>query len=292
MEYIKIKRSLENYTVRNIPESVLTVNASGDTVINESSPYYYYGTIPEYVIDENGKFVLDDFGQKIENTININVFLKQTLDDMGFFNDMDFVPHKTTLEQRPTDFNPFIDGRITGGTVDFYYTPPVTVTGTTDDTHLNHVKSLRVDANGNPIYVPDLNVSKDKENYFDGVIMSNSDYVIYKKNAEINNINSTGIQFKTYHKELVEKVNSLNETIVWRKTEWSSPNTGWNEFNTGLYANVKKDELLGIVFKPEITDDVFINRGVVDIFERNAVLSEIRSTNDLDNFRGGYLVSE
>ena len=59
-----------------------------------------------------------------------------------------------------------------------------------------------------------------------------------------------------------------------------------------LYANVKEEEFLGIVFPPEISDDVFINRGVADIFERNAILSEIKTTDDLDNFRGGYLVSE
>ncbi len=32
MDYLKIKRNLENYTVRNIPKSVIIVNASGETV--------------------------------------------------------------------------------------------------------------------------------------------------------------------------------------------------------------------------------------------------------------------
>ena len=189
MEYIKIKRSLENYTVRNIPQNVLVVNASGDTVINESSPNYYYGKIPEYKITDEGEFILDDFGQKIENTININIFLKQNLDDMGFFTDLEFTPKKP-ISQPPNDFNPFVDGRIAGGPVDFYYTPPITVTGTTDDSHLNYVKSKRVDSVGNPIYQQGLNVSKDK-NYFNGVITNNSQYTIYKKNAEIGDISGT-----------------------------------------------------------------------------------------------------
>ena len=290
MEYIKIKRSLEKYTVRNIPDNVLMVNASGETVINESSPNYYYGTIPEYKITDDGFFVLDSFGQKITNTIDINIFLKQNLDDMGFFNDLEFVPKKP-IPQPPNNFNPFIHGRIAGGPVDFYYTPPITVTGTTDDSHLNYVKSKRVDSVGNPIYQQGLNVAKNKD-YFDGVISNTAQYTIYKKNAEIGNISGTGIQFKTYTNDIVRKRNFLGEIETWGYTEWSSPNTGWNDTNIDLYANVKKEELLGIVFKPEITDDVFINRGVVDIFERNAILSEIKSTNDLDNLRGGYLVSE
>ncbi len=291
MEHIKIKRSLENYINRDIPQSVLVVNTSGETVINESSPNYYYGTIPEYKVTKEGDFVLDSFGQKIPNTIDIKIFLKQNLDDMGFFTDLEFVPKRPSLTQAPNNFNPFIDGRIAGGPIDFYYTPPVTVTGTTDDSHLNYVKTKRVDSNGKPIYQPNLNVSKDK-NYFNGVIVNNSEYTIYKKNAEMGDISGTGIQFKTFHNDIVKKRNFLNEIVTWGYTEWSSPNSGWNSTNVDLYANTKKEELLGIVFKPEVIDDVFINRGVVDIFERNAILSEIKSTNDLDNLRGGYLVSE
>ena len=71
-----------------------------------------------------------------------------------------------------------------------------------------------------------------------------------------------------------------------------SPMISLRSSNIDLYANVKEEEFLGIVFPPEISDDVFINRGVADIFERNAILSEIKTTDDLDNFRGGYLVSE
>ena len=75
MDYLKIKRNLENYTVRNIPKRLITVNASGDTVVNTSSPNYYYGQIPEYKIDKEGFFILDSAGKKIPNTIDINIFI-------------------------------------------------------------------------------------------------------------------------------------------------------------------------------------------------------------------------
>ena len=91
---------------------------------------------------------------------------------------------------------------------------------------------------------------------------------------------------------MIKSINNNNQTVTYKKTQFTANYGGKNENNIGVYANLKQEEFLGIVFKPEVTDDVFINRGVVDIFERNAILSEIKSTNDLDNLRGGYLVSE
>jgi hypothetical protein len=70
MKLIYRKRNLENYTVRNIPKSVLVKDSDGKTVIDESSPNYYYGTIPEYKIDREGNFILDSNGNKIVNTID------------------------------------------------------------------------------------------------------------------------------------------------------------------------------------------------------------------------------
>ena len=291
MDYLKIKRNLENYTVRNIPKSVIIVNASGETVVNTSSPYYYYGQIPNYKINKEGYFILDSNGDKIPNTIDIDVFITQEYDDMGIFTDKDFIPKTPPLTQPPSNFNPFLDGRIAGGPIDFYYTPPITVTGETDDSHLNYVKSLRVDSNGLPIYQPFLNVSKDK-NLFDGVTDNNTQRVKYKLRADINNIGGSGIGFTTYHQEFVKSTNIIGEDITWNKTTFNAVNGGWNSSNIDLYANVKEEEFLGVVFPPEISDDVFINRGVANIFERNAILSEIKTTDDLDNFRGGYLVSE
>ncbi len=52
---------------------------------------------------------------------------------------------------------------------------------------------------------------------------------------------------------------------------------------------MKKEEYLGVVFKPEVESVVFINRGIADIFERHAILSEIKTTNDIDTNRGGFI---
>ena len=289
MEYLKTKRNLENYTIRSIPDTVITTNSEGESVINESSSHYYYGTIPEFKINKEGNFILNPYGQKIKNTIDINIFLRQDLDDMGIFTNSNFISKKPYLNQKPPDFNSFIYGRLPAADVSFYYSPLITTTGTTDDSTLKVVSSLRVDQNGQPIYVPNLNVSKDVKNTFNGVIYENSDLINYKIGCDVVDISSTGVEFNTYKNKFVRTKNIDGENVSWRKTTFESVNGGWNMTNTSLFANYKKEEYLGVVFPPEISKEVFINRGIADIFERHSILSEIKTTDDIDNFRGGYL---
>lgn len=289
MEIIRKKRNLENYTVRNIPKSVLIKNSEGKTVIDENNPNYYYGKIPDFKIDEEGNFLLNPFGQKIINTINIDLFLTQNIDDMGIFTDEKFIPKEPPLINEPLGFNSFEYGRLAGAPVDFYYTPPTTITGNTDDGLLRQVKSYRKDTQGNDIYVPNLNVSQDPKNNFSGVISVNQNETTYKIGSNINNIQNTGVFFKTYKNIYEKSVDEYGKEISYNKTEFVASNGGWNQFNTSLSANTKKEEYLGIVFKPEVKSVVFINRGISDIFERHAILSEIKSTNDIDTNRGGFI---
>jgi hypothetical protein len=290
MELIKRKRNLEYYTVRSIPKSLITYDEDGCIIsADTSSDKYYYGTIPDYKIDSNGDFILDSNGNKIPNTIDIDLFLKQDYDDMGLFTDKPYTPSTLTLTQKPSGFNSFIYGRLAGAPLSFYTTPPVTATGQTDDSFLKQVYSLRIDSNNQPIYVPLLNINRGEENTFNGVITDNSDFTIYKIGSAKSNVTNTGVEFKTYKNEFVESTDVDGNPLSWKKTEFTSKNGGWNNSNLTLSALTKQEEYLGIVFKPEINSDVFINRGVEDIFERHAILSEIKTTNDIDNFRGGYL---
>lgn len=289
MEYLKKRRSLENYTVRTIPKTVLTKDSEGNTIIDTDSPKYYYGKIPEYKVDSNGNFILDEEGQKIKNTIDIDVFLTQDLDDMGLFSDFDFTPKNQTLTQPPVDFNSFSYGRLPGAPVDFYYSQTSIVTGFTDDRYLSSVKSYRVDQNNQPIYVQSLNTSNNPSEYFDGVIIDTQEDIIYKINANKDDIANTGLKLKTSKNKFAIGVDSSGNPKKYFETNFEIKSGGWDKFNTTLKANVKKEEYLGVVFQPEIDSVVFINRGIEDIFERHAILSEIKSTNDIDTNRGGFI---
>ena len=291
MKFIYRKRNLENYTVRNIPKSVLVKDSDGKTVIDESSPNYYYGTIPEYKIDKEGNLILNSDGEKIENTIDINIFLQQKYDDMGLFTDKPYVPKTQTLTQKPPNFNGFVYGRLAGAPVDFYYTNTTIVNGTSDDKLLKQVKSYRKDNNNNDIYVPNLNTSLDDKK-FNGVILEDNNKIVYKIGADKNDINNNiGVEFTTFKNQYVKTVDEYGRNLTYLATNFVAKNGGMKQNNTSLSATLKKEEHLGVVFKPEVESTVFINRGIADIFERHAILSEIKSTNDIDTNRGGFIRS-
>jgi|TARA_R110000803_G_scaffold5634_11_gene18588 hypothetical protein len=288
MKFIYRKRNLENYTVRNIPKTVLVTDSDGNTVIDVNNPNYYYGKIPEYKIDKNGNFILDVNGNKIKNTININICLTHEYDDMGMFTDNTYIPKKEKLIGEPEGFNGFTYGRLAGAPVEFYYSNPTIVDGETDDSYLKQVKSYRKDSLGNDIYSPGLNTSFD-DNVFNGVISEDNGKIIYKIGANKNNIENTGVEFTTFKNEFFKTKDIYGRDISYLKTNFVSKNGGMNQYNTTLSASTKKEDYLGVVFKPEVDSVVFINRGVADIFERHAILSEIKSTNDIDTNRGGFI---
>jgi len=286
MKYVKKKINLENFTVRNIPSTVIVEDSTGKKVIDTSSPNYYYGTIPNYKIDKNGNFILNSSGQKILNTIDINLFLTQKYDDMGAFSDSPYSASTQTLTNKPSGFNSFTYGRLAGAPPNFYYDQNNTITGYTDSFKLKQVKSYRKDSDGNDIYAINLNTSNDPENLFSGTLLDDNEKTVYKIGANIDNIQNTGIEFTTFKNELTKVENEYGKNLTYNTTIFKTDNGGWNQYNTTLSATTKKEEYLGVVFNPEVDSGVFINRGIADIFERHALLSEIKSTNDIDTNRG------
>ena len=124
-----------------------------------------------------------------------------------------------------------------------FYIPPIKpVNGTSDDGNLRSVESYKKVLTTNaPIYTPGLNLSEDITIRFDGVT------------AEGN-------------------------PIRYKRTNFYSPVGGINNNNVVLSALTKQEEYSGIVFKPEVESEVFIYRGVENIFEKHAMLSEIKTT--------------
>jgi len=299
MEYIRKKISLENYTIRSIPKDVLLIDSEGKTFIDENNPKYFYGKVPDYVVDDNGNFVLDSFGQKIVNTINIDLFITQNIDDMGLFTDSTYTPSDNELTTKPENFNSFQYGRLAGAPLSFYLTGYNTFSGNTDDGYLNQVSSYRLDSSGNPIFVPFLNTSDNTKHIFNGVISEDSEKTKYKIGADATEVENyqqgyvseilSGIELTTYKNRYTKTIDEYGKKLSYYKTIFQSNSGGWNIDNTTLSAVTKKEEYLGIVFQPEVKSVVFINRGVADIFERHSILSEIKTTNDIDVNRGGYI---
>ena len=98
-------------------------------------------------------------------------------------------------------------------------------------------------------------------------------------------------QRQRHRKSRTSRKDDEGNKIRHRYTEFYTDMDGINDNNVTLSALTKQEEYSGIVFKPEVDSEVFINRGVADIFERHALLSEIKTTNDIDYNRDGFLKS-
>lgn len=52
--------------------------------------------------------------------------------------------------------------------------------------------------------------------------------------------------------------------------------------------DIKEEAKMGMVFPPKVSDELFIDRMSVAVFERHSRLTEIKTLEDLLNYRNGY----
>lgn len=69
-------------------------------------------------------------------------------------------------------------------------------------------------------------------------------------------------------------------------TTYEIPGFSFDQFTTNTI--VKKEDLIGLIDKPIVDSNLFIERDEFTIFERHQRLSEINSLADLINYRNGY----
>tara|TARA_Y100001937_G_C6939610_1_gene249742 strand:- start:10 stop:585 length:576 start_codon:yes stop_codon:yes gene_type:complete len=181
---------------------------------------------------------------------------------------------------------------LSSGTTLNDYLYNVVVTGETNSDNLISVTTGLFLPDGSPQYTPFINTNVNNPNeVFDGVVYDDSEKVTYVLGGNPNDIMNTGVHFTTFKNVIINGSNGLGQPITYFKTTFTTNQGGRTVQNTSLSPIVKREEYLGVVFKPEVNSDIFINRGIVDIFERHALLSEIKTTNDIDTNRGGFISS-
>ncbi len=256
MEYIKRKRLLENYRSRSE----------------------------------------DTYGEITATTINVNVFLTSTYEDIGMYYNKEFEPFdvnfngkvKLTIEEAqeitPDNFNAEIDGRYPLTGLGDFNQGVFTITGETDERYLKSVGSYQVSIKNIPIYKPGLNMAGDITKTWDGVLSSVDGTINYVLGGSVspqgNYISDTGVKYSTINNRKTIYSNYMGG----RRTI----STDTLEANTSLLAIYKKEELLNIVQPPKVRNKVFISRGGEDIFERHSIMSEIKTRDDIDEYRNGY----
>jgi hypothetical protein len=234
MEYIKRKRLLENYRSRSE----------------------------------------ESYGEITATTIDINIFLTNTYEDIGIYNNEE-------SEGLSDELGNYNQGQFS-------------VTGETDDRYLRSIAPYGVDVNNLPDYTnaTGINMADDITTTWDGVLTQTNEYIRYVLGGSVdqsgNYISDTGVVYTTYY-------TTKNNIKIYGKTTYINYMGGRRTIgtdtlaaNSSLSAIYKKEQLLNIVQPPKVRNKVFINRGGEDIFERHSVMSEIKTRNDIDEYRNGY----
>jgi hypothetical protein len=262
--------------------------------------------LQEDYIDRN--YNSPTYGTLTATTFYINVMLTQNIDDMGMFTDIIYLPNFIG-QNTPVDYSilveklsssgftfPFMIGitpqsvpvldddiRGTGLTQsDRYSTSNMTITAQTES-KLEDVKSY---SNVNQY---ELNFNTDNELYvnFSGETINGVNRVtqLGLETKYVFDVGSNDVNIGTTNQKngllYVDNSATTNTTV-------SYIGQGWNETTLSLSAITKEEYLFGIISKPEVKSDIFIDRGITTIFEKQLKLSEIKNLDELARYGKGY----
>jgi hypothetical protein len=246
------------------------------------------------------------------------------MDDMGLFTDIGFsaktktssVPDYTILIQKLEDLAisfPFINGVVpmdfssiltptdravlrlpTKPLSHYYYYGNNPLTGSTDS-KIDDVRSYKK----NEPYIAGFDINQETYNNYKGLTINGVNRVtnigepkvyVFDTLADLSigmpNQN-TGIQYKDYSASTINPI-LLPSGIDLPTTTFRFISEGWNQTNTSLSAIMKEEFLLGIISRPEVENDVFIDRGVSPVLDYHLRLSEIRNLGQLQQYGNGY----
>lgn len=264
------------------------------------------------------------WGVMTATTFYLKINIVQTMDDMGLFTDIEYIPKDGKVESQP-DYTllidklsasgitfPFMTGatsptipNITGTTAvilrlpdkiesDYYNFGNLPITGSTDS-KIEDVKSY--DKN-NPYRIGfDTHVETYSSYTNSSIIGVNRIktmaepriYVFDTPNDTALGTNNQiyGLQYLEYTGKTRNVVIDNIRSII-PLTNFRFIGEGWNETNTSLSALTKEEYLFGIISKPEVQSDVFIDRGQITVMDMHLRLSEIKNLGELARYGNGY----
>jgi hypothetical protein len=263
------------------------------------------------------KYDSENWGGLTSENFYVNVFLTQTIDDMGMFIDTDFI--EKSINNSQVDYSilfnklqslgltfPFMLGvqpvqinnlnnnesvtlRLPNAQEsDFYNFGNLPITGITDS-KIEEVKSYN---ENNPFRI-DFNVSEQTYvNYNNFTIigvdriksMGEPKIYVFDTIEDVNlgtNNQISGIQYNDY-------TGFTSGFTVVAATTFRFIGEGWNMTNTSLSAITKLEYLFGIISPPEVESDVFIDRGATTVMDMHLRLSEIKNLGQLQNYGNGF----
>jgi len=263
------------------------------------------------------------WGKMTATTFYISVFIDQSMDDMGLFDDMSYIPKTSTsitpnyqiLKDKLTENGmsfPFMYGftpnnnpdlsetdkktlRLPSKVVDDYYKyGNLRITGATD----SKIEDVRTYSALNPYRLGFNTATNTYTNYQNEVIQGvdrvkeigePSIYVFDTPNDT--NLGTptqvSGLQYLDYTGiTRVVEIDGVENDVPLTQVKYIGE--GWNQTNTSLSALTKEEYLFGIISRPEVESDVFIDRGSISVMDYHLKLSEIKNIGQLTRYGNGF----
>ena len=271
----------------------------------------------------NRNYSGNTWGTVTATTFYLDIQLNQTMDDMGLFTDINYLPKEkngvvdySILIEKLQDLGvsfPFINGTVpinfssiltptdravlrlpTKPLSHYYYYGNNPLTGSTDS-KIDDVRSYK---KGEP-YIAGFDINEETYLNYKNILINGVDRVtnigepktyVFDTTADLSigmPTQTTGIQYKDYSASTINAI-LLPEGIDLPTTTFRFISEGWNQTNTSLSAITKEEFLLGIISRPEVENDVFIDRGVVPVLDYHLRLSEIKNLGQLQQYGNGY----
>lgn len=226
----------------------------------------------EDIISRSG----DTYGSVDESHIYFNIFLTQTVDNMGMFTDMDFV--EGSIEE--LDKSKILEGYRPSFKKKSWHKVGDKTTAVTDSKYDN-LRGYKADNRFK------VGFDIEKETYLDfrkyeirgvsRVTEKTDDLTTYVIDANYDGYIGTDLQ---------------NSGLLYRDADGITTVTynpqGLNDTNSSLSAITKEEYLMGIISKTETKNDVFIDRGESTVTEPHLRLSEVETLEHLMKYGNGY----
>jgi len=275
---IKIQKqvSLESLRNREYP----TIRPGINTTITDINgcPIIPISIGAEDYVNKNEKY-----GEIDKSFIYLPIHFTQTFDNIGIFTNEEFIAADYIINSEPDVFL-----REAGVTLENYFTfEEYLITGTTE----SQIDAVKTYSQTNP-YAVGLNLSDTPSLDFSGVLEISNSSIIYVIGGAVDNsgayVIGTGIIYETFNFNRVVKnpITGLYSEVPY--TTFKFYNKGIRDYNTVLKAIIHEEKYLNVVFEPRINNEVLIDRGTVNVFERHFKFSEIDSVEQLMRYGQGF----
>ena len=255
------------------------------------------------------------YGTVTASTISFNILLTQKTKDIGIYSDVNFV-NESLLEEYANGTTPNINNILVNNLITSGITFPFMTGATSTMVNTGFISNLRISGSDLSSYtsetrtvtgitenkILDLRSYNISNPYIIGFNVEQGIYIDYT-GGTVNGVsqifdlslNNTGYTFDA-NNDINLGTPNQNTGIIYKNTQINGLDTttvrfngqGFNESNVVLSGIVKEEYLFGITSKPEVYNDIFINRTESSILDRHLRLSEIDSIEHLSLYNGGF----